>query len=153
MWAEKGTRPRVVRQQQFKYTYIFGAVCPSRDEAVGLIMPYVNMDTMQIHLEHISAKIPEGRHGVLVLDRAGWHTSKNLKKFCNLTLVPLPATSPELNPVEQIWQQLKDNDLSNRCFKDEEEIVSCSCIAWNNFTEKSGAVRNLCFRDWTILKD
>jgi len=83
MWAEKGTRPRVVRQQQFNYTYIFGAVCPARDEAVGLVMPYTNTDTMQIHLEYISAKIPNGRHCVLIMDQAGWHTTKKLKKFDN----------------------------------------------------------------------
>jgi len=81
MWAEKGTRPRVVRQQQFNYTYIFGAVCPARDTAVGLVMPYANRNTMQIHLEHISAQIPEERHAVLVLDRAAWHTTKKLKKI------------------------------------------------------------------------
>lgn len=68
MWAVKGTRPRVVRQQQFKYTYIFGPICLSRDEAVGLVFPYANTDIMLIHLEHISAKIPKGRHAVLVLD-------------------------------------------------------------------------------------
>lgn len=153
MWAEKGTRPRVVRQQQFNYTYIFGAVCPARDEAVGLIMPYANMHTMQIHLEHISTKIPKGRHAILILDRAGWHTTKKLKNFHNLTLVPLPPTSPELNPIEQVWQQLKDKELSNRCFKDEEEIVSSCCIAWNNFTEQKGAVQKLCSRDWAILEN
>ena len=151
MWAERGTRPRVVRQQQFNYTYIFGAVCLARDEAVGLIMPYVNMDTMAIHLEYISSKIPDGRHGVLVLDRAGWHTSERLRKFNNLTLVPLPSTSPELNPVEQVWQILKDMYLSNRCFKDEEEIVSSCCHAWNDFTNKEGAVQKLCSRDWAMM--
>ena len=81
LWAIKGTRPRVVRQQQFKYTYIFGAVCPARDEAVGLGLPYANMKTMEMHLEHISMRIPKGRHGVIVLDQAGWHTSKKLKKW------------------------------------------------------------------------
>ena len=151
MWAEKGTRPRVVRQQHFNYTYIFGVVCPARDEAVGLIMPYANMNTMQIHLEHISAKIPKGRHCALIMDQAGWHTTQKLKKFHNLTLISLPSYSPELNPVEQLWQQLKDNELSNRCFKDDEEIVSCCCIAWNNFTDKKGSIKNLCSRDWATL--
>ena len=151
MWAIKGTRPRVIRQQQFNYTYIFGAVCPSRDEAVGLIMPYANTDTMQIHLEHISVKIPEGRHAVIVLDQAGWHTSKKLKQFNNMTLVSLPPYSPELNPTEQVWEQLKKRELSNRCFKNEEDIVDACCTAWNNFTDEEGAVKNLCSRDWAIL--
>jgi len=63
-WAAKGSRPRLTRQQQFEYAYIFGAVCPTRDEAVGLVLPIANTDAMLVHLEHISAKIPEGRHGV-----------------------------------------------------------------------------------------
>jgi len=151
MWAIKGTRPRVVRQQQFKYTYIFGAVCPARDEAVGLILPYANTDTMLIHLEHISAKIPEGRHAILVLDQAGWHTTSKIKQLDNITLMPLPPTSPELNPTEQVWEQLKDRELSNRVFKNEEEIIDCCCIAWNNFIGVRGAIRNLCSRDWAIL--
>ena len=80
-WAKRGTRPRLMRQQQFEYAYIFGAVCPARDEAVGLVMPVVNTEAMLVHLEHISLKIPEGRHAVIVLDKAAWHTTKRLKQF------------------------------------------------------------------------
>ncbi len=69
-WARKGTRPRLTRQQQFEYTYLFGAVCPARDQAVGLVLPAVNIHAMLAHLEHISASIPKGRHAVLLLDRA-----------------------------------------------------------------------------------
>lgn len=101
-WARKGTRPRLVRQQQFEYVYIFGAVCPARDEAVGLVMPAVNTGAMLLHLEHISMKILEGRHAVVVLDKAAWHTTKRLKRFSNISLLPLPPTSPELNPTEQV---------------------------------------------------
>ena len=59
-WAAKGTRPRLIRQQQFEYAYIFGAVCPALDKAVGLILPVANTDAMLVHLEHISAAIPRG---------------------------------------------------------------------------------------------
>jgi len=153
LWAIKGTRPRIVRQQQFNYTYIFGAVCPERDEAVGLILPYANTTTMQIHLEHISVKIPRGRHAVIIVDQAGWHTTKKLKNFENITLIALPAASPELNPVEQVWRQLREDNLANRCYKDEEDIVNACCEAWNEFDEKPGAVRSLCSRDWAKLID
>jgi transposase len=153
LWAIKGTRPRVVRQQQFKYTYIFGAVCPARDEAVGLIMPYANSKTMEIHLEHISMKIPPERHAVIVLDQAGWHTSGKIKKADNITLVSLPAASPELNPTEQVWRQLREDSLGNRCFKDEEDLVQSCCNAWNEFDTKPEAVRQLCSRSWIKLID
>lgn len=151
LWAEKGTRPRVIRQQQFEYAYIFGAVCPQRDEAIGLVLPTVNIDGMRLHLEQIATAVPEGRHAVLILDRAGWHTSKKIGVYKNLSILPLPAASPELNPTEQVWRQLRDEELANRCFNDYEDIVQSSCRAWNNFTQRSGAVKKLCTREWASL--
>lgn len=151
LWAEKGTRPRVIRQQQFEYAYIFGAICPQRDQAVGLVLPTVNIGGMKLHLEQIAASVPEGRHAVLVLDRAGWHTSKKIGTHTNLSILPLPAASPELNPTEQIWRQLRDEELANRCFNDYEDIVQSSCRAWNNFTQRPGAVKKLCTRGWANL--
>lgn len=145
-WAAKGSRQRLTRQQQFEYAYIFGAVCPSRDEAVGLVLPVANTDAMLVHLEHISAKVPEGRHAILVLDRAAWHTTKRLKKFTNLTLLPLPPASPELNPTEQVWQMLRDMYLANRCYKDYDDIVQACCDAWNMWVDIPSNVKKLCSR-------
>lgn len=150
-WAKKGTRPRLVRQQQFEYAYLFGAVCPARDEAVGLVMPFVNTEAMLIHLEHISAKIPEGRHGVIILDKAAWHTTKRLKNFTNLSLLPLPPASPELNPTEQVWQGLRDEFLANRCYEDYDDIMKACCDAWNMFVDVPRKIANLCSRSWTAL--
>ena len=146
LWAIKGTRPRAVRQQQFKYTYLFGAVCPERGDAVGLLLPYANKDTMEIHLRHISSQIPAGRHAVVVLDKAGWHTTKKLPHFQNLTLLPLPAASPELNPCEQVWKHLRRTRLSNRIFKDEEELLDACSDAWNEFTGEHKQVSSLTSR-------
>ena len=150
-WARKGTRPRVIRQQQFEYVYIFGAVCPSRNEAVGLVLPAVNTDAMIAHLKEISLQVPSGRHAVLVLDRAAWHTTRRLKVFNNLTLLPLPAASPELNPTEQVWQVLRDNWLANRCFDGYEAIVEACCKAWNWFVDIPDHIKQLCSRSWAIL--
>ena len=150
MWAEKGTRPRIVRQQQFESAYIFGAVCPERDVGVGLIMPYSNTHAMLMHLELISSSIPKGIHAVIIMDRASWHTTKNVRKFNNITILYLPAASPELNPVEQIWQHLRKRELANRCFKNYEEILDASADAWNNFTNEKGSIKNLCTRDWAV---
>lgn len=151
VWAIKGTRPRVIRQQQFEYAYIFGAVCPERDMGVGLVMPVVNSEAMKMHLELISAQVADGKHAVIILDRATWHTTKKLRVFPNITLMPLPSASPELNPVEQVWQQLRDRELSNRCYDDYEDIVTSSCNAWNHFIDAPGAVRQLCSRDWAKI--
>ena len=116
-------------------------------------MPYANMQTMQIHLEHISLKVPEGRHAIIVLDQAGWHTSSKLKRPENLTLISLPPASPELNPTEQVWRQLREDHLANRCYKNEEDIVNVCCEAWNAFEDKPGSIKSLCSRKWAIFKN
>ncbi len=71
---------------------------------------------MQWHLEEISSQVTPGAHAVLILDQAGWHTTKKLAVPQNLTLLHLPPRSPELNPVENIWQFIRDNWLSDRTF-------------------------------------
>lgn len=147
----KGSRPRLTRQQQFEYAYLFGAVCPARDEAVGLVMPFVNTEAMLIHLKHISAKIPPGRHALIILDKATWHTTKKLKKFSNITLMSLPTGSPELNPTEQVWKALRDEWLSNRSFDGYEDIIQSCCEAWNLFTDMPNRVKYLCSRSWAKL--
>jgi hypothetical protein len=151
IWARKGSRPRIVRQQQSESAYNFGAVCPQRDAAVGLVLPYANTQTMALHLEAISQAIPAGRHALLVLDQAGWHTTAKLPQFPNVSLLLLPAGSPELNPAEQVWQQLRDRCLANQCYNSYEHIVAACCAAWNQFTLIPGAIRSLCTRNWARL--
>ena len=151
LWARKGTRPWVVRQQQSESAYIFGAVCAQRDTAVGMILPQANTEAMSHHLQAISEAVPAGRHAVMMLDRAGWHTTAKLPQFSNLSLLLLPAGSPELNPAEQVWQQLRDRHLANRCYDGYEQIVDACCDAWNAFTQIPDAIRSLCSRHWAML--
>lgn len=151
LWAKKGSRTRIARQQQRQSVYLFGAVCPNRDKAVGLIMPQANTQAMQQHLSFMAKQVPRGRHGVLVLDRAGWHTTPKLKTYAHLSLLPLPPASPELNPTEQVWQQLRARALSNRCFKDYDDILESTSNAWNHFIHQKGAIKKLCSRAWATL--
>ena len=119
--------------------------------AVGLILPYVNIQGMQLHLAEISANTPDGRFAVVVLDQAGWHTSQKINIFNNILVLPLPPASPELNPQEQVWQWLRRHELANRCFKNYDDIVNACCDAWNSFVNQANRVRNLCSRDWACL--
>ena len=104
---------------------------------------------MQRHLEEISGRVSPGAHAVLILDRAGWHTSKKLRVPANITLLPLPPRAPELNPVENHWQFLRDNWLSNRVFRSYDEIVALSCDAWNRLIEQPWKIISIGHRDWT----
>jgi transposase len=83
---------------------------PQWDPAVGLVLPYASAQTMALHLDAVSQAAPSGRHAVLVLDQAGWHTTPKLPQLPNLSLLALPARSPELNPAEHVWQQLRDRE-------------------------------------------
>jgi len=150
-WARKGIRPRLTRQQQFEYAYLFGAVCPAQGTSIALVLPICNTIAMLAHLKEISTHVPPGRHAIIVLDQAAWHTTKNVRRFDNLTLLCLPPASPELNPVEQVWQRLRDNWLANRCYEGYEAILDACCEAWNWFADDPNMIRSLCSRQWAIL--
>lgn len=150
MWGPKGYRPTAKKQLQYINTFIFGAVCPKNGSNASIIVPYVGAITMQEHLKEISRQVPKGRHAVVVLDQAAWHTSKKLKIPKNISLLSLPPYSPELNPCEQIWQHLRKHYLSNRCFKNYDCIVNACVHAWNKFTRMPGKITSLCSRSWAI---
>jgi len=97
-WARRRTRPSAPSDQRTASTYIFGAICPKDGKAVGLILPKCNTEAMQLHLDEIAKDVEPGRHAVLLLDRAGWHTSPKLDVPENLTLLPLPAKCPRTQP-------------------------------------------------------
>ena len=90
---------------------------------------------MALHLQEISQAVAPGAHAVVLLDQAGWHTSVKLKVPANISLLPLPPKSPELNPQENVWQYLRGNWLSNRIFASGRDIVDHCCDAWNNLSE------------------
>jgi transposase len=151
MWAPKGRRPRIIRQQQFEAAYVFGAVCPADGKAVRLIMPKTNSEAMQQHLDLIAASVNSGKHIVLVVDRAAWHMIDKLFIADNLSILPLPPYSPELNPVEQIWQLLRQTDWASRCLKNYDEIVDVCCQAWNTCANQPEIIRSLCSRKWAVI--
>ena len=66
----------------------------------------------------------------------------------NITLLPLPPRSPELNPVETVWHFIRDNWLSNRVFKSYDYIVALCCDAWNNLTDRPWEVMSIGMREW-----
>jgi transposase len=148
VWAAKGTRPRVVRQRQFLNTYIFGACCPDKDKGCALILPECHTGMMQLHLDEISKNVEDEYHAIIIMDRASWHTTEALNIPNNLSLLPLPAYSPELNPMEQVWQKIKAEHLTNTTFKNYEDIVERCSNAWNSFCDEDGNIKQLCSRAW-----
>jgi transposase len=147
-WAARGTRPFALKDQRTASAYIFGAICPALGKATGLVLPFCNTEAMELHLQEIALAVQPGAHAVLFADQAGWHVTAKLKLLENMTLVPLPSKSPELNPVENIWQYMRDNWLSNRIFKSYDDIVDHCCFNWNKLVERPWLITSIGMRTW-----
>ena len=132
VWARRGIRPRAPRDQRYAWAYLF------------------NTDAMRLHLQEISRHVAPGAHAVLVLDGAGWHGAAALVVPANLTLLPLPPKSPELNPVENVWEYLRQNQLSLRVWPDYEAIVATCCRAWNALMAMPDRLASITRRQWAI---
>ena len=103
---------------------------------------------MQWHIDEISSQVMPGAHALVILDQAGWHTTPKLTIPDNMNLLPLPPRAPELNPVENIWQFMRDNWLSNRVFKSYDDIVNLSSEAWNKLIDQPWKIMSIGLRDW-----
>lgn len=153
-WARKGTRPRRRKDTRYKWAYIFGAVCPARGVGAALVLPTANADMMTRHLAELSATVQPGHHAVVILDGAGWHkTGGRLTVPENISLLLLPPYAPELNPVENVWQYLRQNFLAHRVFEGYGQIVDACCDAWNRraknrCTNNPEAAPSIASRQW-----
>jgi len=87
-------------------------------------------------------------HAVVLMDGAGWHKTDKLEVPQNLTIFLLPSLSPELNPVENVWQYLRRNWLSNRVFETYEDIVDAGCGGWNRLIEQPQTIMSIGMRNW-----
>ena len=150
-WARKGSRPRQPKDQRYENAYVFGAVCPSRDTGIALIMPQADTEAMQAHLEAIGRAVAPSAHALLILDKAGWHTTRKLKPPSNLTLVPLPPACPELTPTKNIWQYLRQTYLANRVFTDYTAILDDCQDAWRKLLAETGRITSIAQRDWIAI--
>lgn len=151
VWAERGSCPRAVRQTEYKWGYVFGAVDPLTGQSSALIAPTVNTALMGEHLRMIAEEAGDDTHVVLVLDGAGWHKAKDLVVPASMTLLFLPPYSPELMPMELVWQWMRQHDLSNRVFADEAAIDRACRESWNNL--EPDRLRTITATEWLTLVD
>jgi transposase len=145
-WGLRGSRPTAVQQTEYEWVYLFGAVNPITGESSALLAPTVNTEYMNHHLRFLSEQAGPEVQVILVLDRAGWHVAKALEVPANMTLLYLPPYSPELNPVERLWAYLRSHYLSNRVYKDYDDLLNASGHAWNLLTPEQ--LRSICRTEW-----
>lgn len=104
---------------------------------------------MSLHLQEISLYVAPGAHAVQILDQAGWHGSAELVVPANITLTPLPPQCPELKPVENVWQLMRDNWLSNRVFTSHDNIIGHCGEGWNKLIDQPWRITSIGNRKWT----
>jgi transposase len=116
--------------------------------SAALILPHANTEAMNLHLGEISTKVTAGAHAVVILDQAGWHTANDLDLPDNIPLLFLPPHSPELNPIENLFQFLRHNFLNARVYDTYEDIVDACCWTWNSLLKIKGKLKSITTRSW-----
>ncbi len=149
IWVRKGTRPRVVVQHRFQWLYVYSFVHPASGKTEWLLLPTVTAEVFTIALAHFAQAVGAGptKRVLLVLDQAGWHTSKELVVPEGIHLLFLPPYSPELQPCERLWP-LTNESVANRSFRtlDDLEIAQVErCVALQNQAER---IRSLTHFHW-----
>ena len=143
----------MVRDNRHESAYLFGAICPERAVGAAIVTPWVSSEAMGLHLAEISTQVRPGAHAVLLCDGAGWHQpGERLKVPANISLLALPPYAPELNPMENVWEYLRSNQLSARVWDGYHQIVDACCIAWNDFVADVKRVISITLRDWVSVK-
>ncbi len=120
-WAPLPMRPQVGTQVVRQYVYAFLAVSPCDGRISSLILPWSDAGTMSIFLKHTAAEFP-GEFCIVILDGAGWHVAGELAVPANLGLILLPPYSPELNPVEHLWEYVRENHFRNDAMPDLDSV-------------------------------
>lgn len=146
-WCQGGIRPNVPCHHVREYRYAYGAVEPLTGESFFLVMPYSNTDCMNVFLCELSKTYPNDKI-LLVCDGAAWHKSKSLRVPENIELIFLPPYTPEMNPIEQIWKELRKRGFRNEVFPSLEKVVARLCDTICSLT--NDAVKSITGRRWLL---
>ena len=125
-WAPKGMRPCVPSQHIREYRHAYGAVEPLTGDSFFLVLPWSNTECMNVFLKGLSKTFPDD-FILLALDQASWHTTKNLIIPDNIQLFFLLPCTPEMNPMEQIWKEIRKRGFKNELFVTLEKVVDRLC--------------------------
>lgn len=148
-WAPKPLRPICQAMLTHEYTYVYGAVDACTGELDSLILPHVNTDCMQLFLNEVSARHPD-EHIVMVIDGAGWHRSDTLKAPANIFLLKLPPYAPELNPIEHVWDELREKFFHNRVFKSLDALEDHLSMALKTLEDSPSTVASIVSWPWIM---
>lgn len=148
-WAPLPLRPSVGSQIVREYVYAYAAVCPGDGQMVSMILPWVDAKLMSLFLAQAAAQFPND-HCVMFLDGAGWHKAHDLVVPPNMTLLPLPPNSPELNPAEHVWDYIRENDIRNQVFPDLDKVMDAVEASLRRLHEQPDTLRSMTAFPWIL---
>lgn len=143
-WAPQGTRPKVAKQQIRESFYVYSAVAPKTGEIFSLILPFCNTEMMNCFILNLSEQYKENEI-IMQVDGASWHKSKTLEIPKNIHFIFQPPYSPEVNPVEHIWDELREKNLHNKIFNSIDETIEQVCKGLVNLVERPEHVKSMTF--------
>lgn len=146
-WCEKGVRPAVPCHHIREYRYAYGAVEPLTGESCFLVMPYCNTDCMNVFLESLSNQFQDDVI-LMCCDGAAWHKSKSLRIPQNIVFFSIPPYTPEMNPIEQIWKELRKTGFRNEVFASLEKVVDRLCDTIRSLSKDT--IISITARKWII---
>lgn len=143
-WAPRGTRPTVTKQVVRQSFYVYCAVVPSLGKISSLILPFGNTEMMNLFLDNVSKEFSNNKI-IMQLDGAGWHRSKSLKIPDNIYFIMQPPYSPEVNPTEHIWDEIREKYLHNKFFNSIDETINMVCYGLNDLQSKPDVIKSMTF--------
>jgi hypothetical protein len=147
-WCPKPVRPLCYAMVTQEYTYAYAAVSVD-GELDTLILPHTNSDCMQVFIDEVASRHPEDRI-IMILDGAGWHTSRLFTVPDNMRLIPLPPYSPELNPTEYLWDELREKSFHNRVFNSIDALEVHLEVSLRDLEADKVRVRSIVAWPWII---
>ena len=148
-WCPAPERPLVPAMLTQEYTYAYAAVSPLDGRMDSLILPHVNTACMQLFLNEVAERYPNERI-VMILDGAGWHRGGELTQPANLRLLSLPPYAPECNPVEHVWDELREKHFHNRVFDSLDALEDQLEHGLSDLEAHPDTVQSITGWDWII---
>ena len=146
-WCKKGRRPNVPCHHIREYRYAYGAVEPKTGENFFLILPYCNTDCMNVFLAELAKAYPNDCI-MLICDGAMWHKANSLIIPEQISLIFIPPYTPEMNPIEQIWKEIRKRGFRNEIFQTLEKVVDRLCEVIQKLP--ASVIQSITGRQWIL---
>lgn len=148
-WVPPGVRPEITMKLTRQYLYAYSAVSPVDGRMVSLVLPFANTEAMSAFLREISLVFPR-HYVVLHMDQAGWHKSANLEIPKNIRIEFLPPYSPQLNPAEHVWDEIREKWFKNKYFETLEQVEEQLCKGLKDLEDKPEIVAGITGFPWIL---